>query len=118
VRIENPVKRLLMTLTQGVYVVGVTDDGANNAFTAAAVMQVSLNPPMLAVAVNPANASYPLLVAGGIFAVTVLRSDQRDVAGLFGTRSTTATSCTKCPGTHRPAGRPFWTRAFPTSTAG
>lgn len=86
-RIENPVKRLLMTLTQGVYVVGVTDDGANNAFTAAAVMQVSLNPPMLAVAVNPANASYPLLVAGGIFAVTVLRSDQRDVAGLFGTRS-------------------------------
>lgn len=85
--IEHPVKRLLLTLTQGVYVVGVSGDGANNAFTAAAVMPVSFNPPMLAVAVNPANASYPLLVAGGIFAVTVLRSDQRQVADFFGTRS-------------------------------
>lgn len=85
--IENPVKRLLMTLTQGVYVVGVTDGETNNAFTAAAVMQVSLNPPMLAVAVNPANASYPLLVAGGVFSVTVLRSDQRELADFFGTRS-------------------------------
>lgn len=85
--IENPVKRLLLTLTQGVYVVGVVDDAHVNAFTAAAVMQVSLQPLMLALAVNPHNASYPMLVAGGIFAVTVLRSDQRQLADYFGTHS-------------------------------
>jgi flavin reductase (DIM6/NTAB) family NADH-FMN oxidoreductase RutF len=85
--IHNPVKRLFMTLTQGVYVVGVAEEGLRNAFTASSVMQVSLQPPMLALAVNPGNASYPMLVAGGIFAVTVLQSDQYALADLFGNHS-------------------------------
>lgn len=85
--LENPVKRLFMTLTQGVYAVGVVDDGRYNAFTASSVMQVSLQPPMVALAVNPGNASYPLLIAGGIFAVTVLQSDQAALADRFGNRS-------------------------------
>lgn len=85
--LENPVKRLFMTLTQGVYVVGVVDDGLQNAFTASSVMQISLQPPMLALAVNPGNASYPLLIAGGIFAVTVLQRDQHALADFFGNRS-------------------------------
>lgn len=85
--LHNPVKRLFMTLTQGVYVVGVVEGELRNAFTASSVMQVSLQPPMLALAVNPANASYPMLVAGGVFAVTVLRHDQLALAELFGTRS-------------------------------
>lgn len=85
--LENPVKRLFLTLTQGVYVIGVVDDGLHNAFTASSVMQVSLQPPMLALAVNPGNASYPLLIAGGIFAVTVLQSDQQALADFFGNRS-------------------------------
>ncbi|MFP5418729.1 MAG: flavin reductase family protein [Gammaproteobacteria bacterium] len=85
--IDNPVKQLFMTLTQGVYIVGVAKAGLHNAFTASSVMQVSLQPPMLAVAVNPANASYPLLIAGGIFSLTVLHRGQGDMADLFGTRS-------------------------------
>ncbi len=85
--VQNPVKRLFMTLTQGVYVVGVAGAGLRNAFTASSVMQVSLQPPMLALAVNPGNASYPLLVVGGIFAVTVLRANQRELADFFGTHS-------------------------------
>jgi flavin reductase (DIM6/NTAB) family NADH-FMN oxidoreductase RutF len=85
--IQNPVKRLFMTLTQGVYVIGVADADVRNAFTASSVMQVSLQPPMLALAVNPGNASWPLLLAGGIFAVTVLQADQRQLAALFGTHS-------------------------------
>ncbi len=85
--VQNPVKRLFMSLTQGVYVVGVADDGLHNAFTASSVMQVSLQPPMLALAVNPANASYPMLVGGGIFAVTVLRDGQQDLADYFGNHS-------------------------------
>lgn len=85
--VQNPVKRLFMTLTQGVYVVGVAEAGLRNAFTASSVMQVSLQPPMLALAVNPDNASYPLLIEGGIFAGTVLQDDQRDLANLFGNQS-------------------------------
>jgi flavin reductase (DIM6/NTAB) family NADH-FMN oxidoreductase RutF len=85
--IENPVKRLLMTVTQGVYVVGVREAGLRNAFTASSVMQVSMRPPMLALAVNPDNASYPLLVEGGVFVVTVLQHDQCALADFFGNRS-------------------------------
>lgn len=85
--IQNPVKRLLMTITQGVYVIGVTEGDRKNAFTASSVMQVSLNPPMLALAVNPHNASFPMLVAGGLFAITVLRSGQQALADFFGTHS-------------------------------
>lgn len=87
--VQNPVKRLFMTLTQGVYVVGVADAeaGLRNAFTASSVMQISLQPPMLALAVNPGNASYPLLITSGIFTVTVLQDDQRELADLFGNHS-------------------------------
>ncbi|NDP47567.1 MAG: flavin reductase [Sulfuriferula multivorans] len=85
--VQNPVKRLFMTLTQGVYVVGVAEAGLRDAFTASSVMQVSLQPPMLALAVNPDNASYPLLISSGIFAVTVLQDDQHDLADLFGNHS-------------------------------
>jgi flavin reductase (DIM6/NTAB) family NADH-FMN oxidoreductase RutF len=85
--VQNPVKRLFMTLTQGVYVVGVAEGNMRNAFTASSVMQVSLQPPMLALAVNPSNASYSLLVTGGIFCVTVLQSDQYALADFFGNHS-------------------------------
>jgi len=46
--VKDPVKRLQMTLTQGVYVVGVRKDGLRDAFTASSVMQVSMQPFMLA----------------------------------------------------------------------
>lgn len=86
-RLHNPVKRLFATLTQGVYVVGVVEHGLHNAFTASAVMQVSMQPPMVALAVNPGNASYPLLIDGGLFAITALTNSQRALAELFGTHS-------------------------------
>lgn len=83
----NPVKRLFMTLSQGVYVVGVAQGALRNAFTASSVMQVSLRPPMLALAVNPGNASCPLLMAAGAFGVTVLQGDQAAMAEHFGNHS-------------------------------
>ena len=85
--VKNPVKRLLMSLTQGVYVVGVGKGSLRDAFTASSVMQVSMQPLMLALAVNPANASYPLLVKTGVFGVTVLQSDQYAMADFFGNHS-------------------------------
>ena len=78
---------LFRRLTAGIYVVGVADGEERNAFTAAWLMQVSFDPLLLALSVNPGHASYPLLVGGGGFAVSVLSRDQLGLARHFGTRS-------------------------------
>lgn len=78
---------LFRRLTLGVYVVGVASGGERNAFTAAWIMQVSFEPMLLALSINPDNASYPLLQGGGGFVVNVLKRGQLDLARRFGTRS-------------------------------
>jgi flavin reductase (DIM6/NTAB) family NADH-FMN oxidoreductase RutF len=78
---------LFRRLNAGVYVVGVADGERRNAFTAAWLMQVSFDPLLLALSVNPGHASFPLLVGGGAFAVSVLSRDQLELARHFGTRS-------------------------------
>jgi flavin reductase (DIM6/NTAB) family NADH-FMN oxidoreductase RutF len=78
---------LFRRLNAGVYVVGVAEGERRNAFTAAWLMQVSFDPLLLALSVNPGHASYPLLVGGGGFAVSVLSHDQLHLARHFGTRS-------------------------------
>jgi flavin reductase (DIM6/NTAB) family NADH-FMN oxidoreductase RutF len=74
-------------LTLGVYAVGVADGQRRDAFTAAWVMQASFNPLMLAVSINPDNASYELLHASGWFTVNVLKRGQLELARRLGTRS-------------------------------
>jgi flavin reductase (DIM6/NTAB) family NADH-FMN oxidoreductase RutF len=75
---------LFATLTHGVYVIGVAGGETRNAFTAAWVMQVSFDPPLLALSVNPRHSSYRLLKESGAFSVNVLRSGQMEVAAHFG----------------------------------
>ncbi|HEX2250111.1 MAG TPA: flavin reductase family protein [Gemmatimonadales bacterium] len=84
---SNQVAALFRRLTVGVYVVGVADARQHDAFTAAWLTQVSFNPLMLAVSINPANASYELLHASGGFTVNVLKQGQLELARRFGTRS-------------------------------
>jgi flavin reductase (DIM6/NTAB) family NADH-FMN oxidoreductase RutF len=83
----NEIAALFHRLTVGVYVVGVAHEGHRNAFTAAWVMQTSFDPLLLALSINPDNASYHLLHSGGGFAVSVLKQGQLDLARRFGTRS-------------------------------
>lgn len=83
----NEIAVLFRRLTYGVYVVGVADGDERDAFTAAWVMQVSFDPVLLALSINPEHASYRLLHAGGGFTVNVLKQDQQDFARRFGTRS-------------------------------
>jgi flavin reductase (DIM6/NTAB) family NADH-FMN oxidoreductase RutF len=83
----NEISELFHRLTAGVYVVGVAEGAKRDAFTAAWVMQVSFEPLLLALSINPGNASYPLLHAGGGFTVNVLKAGQLDLARRFGTRS-------------------------------
>jgi flavin reductase (DIM6/NTAB) family NADH-FMN oxidoreductase RutF len=78
---------LFRRLSTGVYVIGVAAGGRRNGFTAAWLTQVSFDPLLIALSVNPEHASYPLLVEGGAFVINVLRPDQLDLARAFGTRS-------------------------------
>ena len=78
---------LFHQLTLGVYVIGVANAGRCDSFTAAWVMQVSFEPLLLALSINPDNASYPLLHSGGSFTVNVLKRGQLELARRFGTQS-------------------------------
>jgi flavin reductase (DIM6/NTAB) family NADH-FMN oxidoreductase RutF len=81
---SEPTAALFQRLTQGVYVVGVAHRDVSNAFTAAWVMQVSYDPLLLALSINPTHSSYLLLKEGRSFSVNVLKKDQFDLADLFG----------------------------------
>lgn len=75
---------LTKLITHGVYVISVANGKEQNAFTAAWVMQVSFNPPLLAFSINPEHYSYQLLKAGGVCTVNVLGQDQLAIAAHFG----------------------------------
>jgi flavin reductase (DIM6/NTAB) family NADH-FMN oxidoreductase RutF len=83
----SDIAALFHRLSYGVYVVGVGAGGRRDGFTAAWIMQVSFNPLLLAVSINPENASYELLHASGGFTVNVLKQGQLEMARHFGTRS-------------------------------
>jgi flavin reductase (DIM6/NTAB) family NADH-FMN oxidoreductase RutF len=81
------VAALFRRLTLGVYVIGVSDGERKDAFTAAWIMQASFDPLLLAISINPDNASYELLHASGWFTVNILKQGQLDLARHFGTKS-------------------------------
>lgn len=78
---------LFKQLTHGVYVIAVSDGEKQHAFTAAWVMQVSFNPPLLAISINPEHYSYQLLQQGGVCTVNVLAQHQLAIAEHFGKSS-------------------------------
>lgn len=78
---------VMRTLSHGVYVIGVCAADRPNGFTAAWLMQVSFDPLLIAVSINPHHRSYAMLKAGGGFTVNVLAKDQLDLARHFGQSS-------------------------------
>jgi flavin reductase (DIM6/NTAB) family NADH-FMN oxidoreductase RutF len=81
---STSIAALFQRLTQGVYVVGVAHGEVRNAFTAAWVMQVSFDPLLLALSINPHHSSYRLLKEAGAFSVNVLKKGQLDLAEQYG----------------------------------
>ncbi|MBA3260349.1 MAG: flavin reductase [Gemmatimonadales bacterium] len=81
------IAELFRRVTLGLYVVGAADGERRDAFTAAWLTQVSFDPLLLALSVNPQNASHRLLHAGGGFTVSVLEETQQEVARHFGLSS-------------------------------
>lgn len=78
---------LFRRITQGVYVIAAAHQGRRDAFTAASLMQVSYKPLSLALAVNPAHRTYPLIESSAAFGVSVLGRDQIALARHFGLQS-------------------------------
>jgi flavin reductase (DIM6/NTAB) family NADH-FMN oxidoreductase RutF len=81
---SGSIAALFQRLTQGVYVVGVAHGEVRNAFTAAWVMQVSFDPLLLALSINPHHSSYGLLKEGRAFSVNVLKKGQVELAAHYG----------------------------------
>src|SRR5215475_11318726 len=81
---SRSIAALLQRLTQGVYVVGVAHGAVRNVFTAAWVMQVSFDPLLLTLSINPHHSSYELLKKGRAFSVNVLKKGQLDLAEHYG----------------------------------
>ena len=81
---SGSIAALFQRLTQGVYVVGVAHEEVRNAFTAAWVMQVSFDPLLLALSINPHHSSYGLLKEGRAFSVNVLKKGQLELAEHYG----------------------------------
>jgi flavin reductase (DIM6/NTAB) family NADH-FMN oxidoreductase RutF len=81
---SGSVASLFQRLTQGVYVVGVAHRDLRNAFTAAWVMQVSFDPLLLALSINPRHWSYGLLKEGRAFSINVLKKSQLHLAEHYG----------------------------------
>ncbi|QBD74720.1 flavin reductase [Ktedonosporobacter rubrisoli] len=77
-------KQALRLFTYGLYAVSCLDEGKVNAFTANWLSQVSFEPSLLAISVENASMSLPMILHSKRFAVNVLRSGQRDLAGKLG----------------------------------
>ena len=80
-------KKVLRMMTYGMYVVTTADGEDVGAFTADWVMQVSFEPRMAAVSVEQEAYSLGVMTRSGVFAVNILETGQRELAGQFG-RST------------------------------
>jgi len=82
----SPVE-LFRRLTNGVYVVTASHEGRSGGFTAAWVTQVSFDPLLLAISINPGNATWSLIDKSRRFAINVLEAGQQEAARHFGLTS-------------------------------
>ncbi|MBV9231077.1 MAG: flavin reductase [Chloroflexi bacterium] len=80
----NLKKQVLRTFTYGLYGVSCADEDEVNIFTANWLTQVSFDPPLLAVSVENASKSLPMILRSRKFLVNVLRSGGRELAGKLG----------------------------------
>lgn len=77
-------KEALRLFTYGLYAITTGGGDQWNAFTANWLSQVSFDPPLVALSVENASVSLPMIRASGVFAVNVYSADQRELAGQLG----------------------------------
>jgi len=81
---EAAKKEALRLFTYGLYAITCGEGDERNAFTANWLSQVSFDPPLVALSVENASVSLPIIRRAGRFAVNVFAADQRDLAGQLG----------------------------------
>jgi flavin reductase (DIM6/NTAB) family NADH-FMN oxidoreductase RutF len=84
---SHAIPELLSRITSGVYVIGVAAQDQYNAFTASWVMQISFNPALITLSINPENRSYEFLCKCPVFTVNVLATGQIPLVSHFGQSS-------------------------------
>jgi flavin reductase (DIM6/NTAB) family NADH-FMN oxidoreductase RutF len=82
-------KKVLRSIVYGLYALGVRDGEEMHAMTVNWMTQCSFEPPMLAVAVEKESRSLALLRASRAFAISVLPTGARQLAGQLGRSSAT-----------------------------
>ncbi|MDZ5453770.1 flavin reductase [Labrys sedimenti] len=92
---QSPIDPVELRRAFGTFVTGVTvvttreADGTPRGMTANSFTSVSLDPPLLLVCIGKKASSFPVFSAAEHFAVNVLHEHQKDVAGVFASKSTT-----------------------------
>jgi flavin reductase (DIM6/NTAB) family NADH-FMN oxidoreductase RutF len=77
-------KQVLRQFTYGLFAITCCEGEEVNAFTANWLTQVSFDPPLLAVSVENNSKSLPMIQRSRKFAVNILRTGQRELAGALG----------------------------------
>lgn len=74
--IDVDIKRSLGQMIKGVQVVGSAHDGVVRAYCSHWVTQVAFEEPVVMASVSPRHDTHPLMVATGLFSVSILAADQ------------------------------------------
>jgi flavin reductase (DIM6/NTAB) family NADH-FMN oxidoreductase RutF len=80
---EQAKKTMLLKIPHGLYICGVKDGEELNGFTASWVMQASFKPPLVVNCVKSDSGSHAMIANSGVFALSFLDSEQKDLAAKF-----------------------------------
>lgn len=80
---EQAKKTMLRKIPHGLYICGVKDGEELNGFTASWLMQASFKPPLIVNCVRADSGSHEMIKKSGVFAISFLDSEQKDMAAKF-----------------------------------
>lgn len=80
---EQAKKTMLRKIPHGIYICGVKDGEEVNGFTVSWVMQASFEPPLVVNCVRADSGSHAMIKNSGVFALSVLDREQKDLAAQF-----------------------------------
>jgi flavin reductase (DIM6/NTAB) family NADH-FMN oxidoreductase RutF len=80
---EQAKKTMLRKIPHGLYICGTKEGDDVNGFTASWVMQASFQPPLVVNCVRKESRSHAMILASGVFALSILEAGQKDLAQTF-----------------------------------
>ena len=80
---EQAKKTMLRKIPHGLYICGVKEGEELNGFTVSWLMQSSFKPPLIVNCVKQDSGSHEMIKKTGVFAISFLDSEQKDLAAKF-----------------------------------